>query len=464
MIGHQSVQAQGPCGGKPCPVIKVETPRPRKPPPPVGPTSRGSKQPPSPAPAADPVECQDSNLVVVCGLPGCEITLEGRESTRAKFKALSKVVTDDLGGYTFQVLGNYFYKVRATKPGYDPFESAVKKIPCDEYEEIKATLPAKPVMLRVRTVPPEADIYLEGLKQPHGKSDRTGLFSYWLTTPTLLIEARKPGYLSDTKTVFLAPEVAAQEIVLSLEPIKATLQISANVANARVTIDSQKSPNSITEKILLSPGNHVITVEALGYATARFDISVKPEESLTKTLKLDRLSVNDLQAQAQTLFSRRAYDDVLKLTQFIFEADAINAAANKLAGLVYLERADLPNAELRFDKALAGGETVSLPVRRHVGEKFESNKGHDVCESQLLLTKTELEFRNSRNPAENFKVPYDQVQVLGIQLKNSVAIYLKTKIAIAGKRRDYNFYSFDREISQTGKPYLEMIQRLLRSH
>ena len=107
---------------------------------------------------------------------------------------------------------------------------------------------------------------------------------------------------------------------------------------------------------------------------------------------------------------------------------------------------------------------MTLQVRRHAGEKFESTKGHDLCEAKLILTKSELEFKSDRNPAENFKVPYDQVQIIGLQLKNRVALYLGTKVSVAGKRRDYNFYSFDRELSQSGKPYLEMIQRLLRSH
>jgi len=91
-------------------------------------------------------------------------------------------------------------------------------------------------------------------------------------------------------------------------------------------------------------------------------------------------------------------------------------------------------------------------------------KGHNVCDARLILSKTELEFKSDSTPAENFKVPYDQVQIVGIQLKNRVALYLATKVNVAGKRRDYNFYSFDQELSQSGKPYLEMIQHLLRSH
>jgi len=87
-----------------------------------------------------------------------------------------------------------------------------------------------------------------------------------------------------------------------------------------------------------------------------------------------------------------------------------------------------------------------------------------LCEAQLNLGKNELEFRGIRSPTEDFKVSYDQVQVGSIQMKNSTAAYLNTKVNVNGKRRDYNFYSFDRELSALGKPYLEMVQRLLRSH
>ena len=454
--------AQGPCGGKPCPVVKVpgtRTPPPRPRPRPVPPRAG------TPPPVEQPEQvCQDADLVVVCGMPGCEITLEGRQSTRAKFLPLSKSITDDLGGYTFQVPGNQWYKVNVTKLGYEPFPPETRRVECDDHQQMKAALKAKPVTLRIRTRPAESDIYLEREQHPAGKSDANGLFSYLLTKPTVLIEARKKGYLSDTKTVMLAPELAAREIVLSLEPISATLMLTSNVPNARVTIDSQRTSKSVQEKIPLAPGRHNISVEALGYTPASFEITVTPEEVVSRPITLERMPIASLRAQATTLFGSRAYDDVLKLAQFMIETDANNGGAHLLIGLVHIERANFTAAELHLDKALSGGETVSLQVRRHAGEKFESTKGHDVCDGKLILSKTELEFKSDRNAAENFKVPYDQVQLVGIQLKNRVALYLGTKVNVAGKRRDYNFYSFDRELSQSGKPYLEMIQRLLRSH
>ena len=473
LLGQRAVMAQGPCGGKPCPVVKVNQPIPSGPRPPRGPRHPvPGPRPPGPKPTPNPSEptpvpatvCEDSDLVVVCGMPGCKIILEGKPSARAPFKALTTVVTDDLGGFTFQVLGEQSYRAKVSKDGYNSFESEVKNVTCDDQQEIKASLLAKPVTLRVRTDPPEADIYLEGQKQAYGKSDASGLFSYLQKQQTLLIEARKPGYLSATKNVYLAPEVGAREILLSLEPIKAVLRITSNIETARVTVDSEASSKQVTEKILLAPGKHTVSVKALGYGPQQFDVTVRPEETITKDLKLERLPVSTLLDQANTFYSSRAYDDVIKLAQFVLEADATNATANRLLGLVYLERADLATAQSRFDLALAGGESVMLRIRRHEGEKFELNKGHNTCDAQLILGKNELEFKSTRSPIDNFKVPYSQVQITGIQLKNNVATYLKTKVTVNGKSRDYNFYSFDRELSQAGKPYLEMIQRLMRSH
>lgn len=457
-----STYGQGPCGGKPCPIKII--PGVRKPP------KRGPHPTPPPrdgtsAPIEKPVEaCQDGDLVVVCGMPGCEIALEGGDKPRGRFRPLGKSITDDLGGYAFQVPGNQWYKVNVSKPGYEPFPAAPQHVDCDDQKELKADLRAKPVTIRIRTRPAESDIYFEHEQQPAGKSDANGVFSYLLAKPTLLIEARKKGYLSDTKTVLLAPELAAREIVLSLEPISASLTLASNVPTARVTIDSQKISKSVQEKIPLAPGRHNISVDALGYTPLSFEITVTPEEVVSKSITLERMPIASLRSQATALFTSRAYDDVLKLAQFMLDADANSGSAHLLIGLVQIERANFAAAQPHLDQALSAGESVSLPVRRHPGEKFESTKGHDVCDAKLILGKSELEFKSDRNPTENFKVPYDQVQISGIQLKNRVALYLGTKINVAGKRRDYNFYSFDRELSQSGKPYLEMIQRLLRSH
>jgi hypothetical protein len=452
VAGAISIHAQGPCGGKPCPVVNIirnrkatNTPRPPRPGGNVSHTGR--------APVAAAPICEDSELSVVCGMPGCEMTLNGAD----------RQVTDELGGITFQVEGKQKYKVRVTKPGYNTYEKTEEKLQCGEAREIKATLPAKPVALRIRTRPAECDIFLDGQKQPQG-SDAQGMFFYVLANPTLLVEARKKGYLSSRKNIFLRPELANSETLLALDPISATVTLSANIESASVRIDDQKSPKPVNQRLLLPPGAHILTIEALGYAQATLELTVGPDESLHKDVTLQRLPIAALQAQASTLLSARSYDDVLKLSRFMLEAESENAMAHRLIGLVYVARGDFGNAAGELSKALTGNETVVLPVRRHAGEKFDLGKGHDLCPGQLVLTRSEVEFKSGHSSAENFKVGYDQMQIVGIQLKSNAAVYLGTKVTNNGKRRDYNFYSYDRELSQAGKPYLEMILRLLHPH
>jgi hypothetical protein len=464
---------QGPCGGKPCPRLVVAPSRsatttvkpPTPPKTPVRDTGSRSHRPPTIRPpkankgANAPVDkpavaepCADADLVIVCGMPGCEITLNGQQ----------KYVTDDYGGYNFQVAAKQNYKVRVTKPGYDVYEKTELRLDCGDDREVNAALTARPVSLKIRTVPAECDIYLDNQKQAKG-SDAQGLFSYLLTKPNLLIEARKQKYLSKTKSVVLKPELANNEIVLELEPLPATLRLSVNIPDAQVAIDS-KAPQPVAERLSLEAGSHTLTFDALGYAPVTMQTTVAPDETIDREVRLERLPVPALRAQAETLLAKRAYDDVLKLCRYIFESDSANGAGHRLEGSVYVARGDFNNAGSHFAQALSADEPVTLRIRRHLGEKFELSKGHDMCEARLILRKTELEFQGLRNPAEDFKVPYEQVQVIGMQMKSSVAAYLGTRVTTLGKRRDYNFYSFDKELSAADKPYLEMIQRLLRPH
>jgi len=395
--------------------------------------------------------CADGELTVVCGMPGCEITLDGRDRS----------VTDELGGITFQVEANHEYRVRVTKPGYEPYERKERKLGCGEPYEMKALLAAKPVALRLRTKPAECEIYLDGQKQAKG-SDEQGLFSFILAKPTVLVEAHKKGFLTATKNFLLVPELGNREFLLELDPISARVKVKVNIDGARIAVDNQKATRVTSEALLLRPGSHTLAIEALGYAPVKFDLTVGPDESVERSINLERLSLAALQSQALAAFSSRAYDDVLKLCRFIREVDAQNALAYRLSAQVYLERGDYGGAAPEIARALSGGETIALRIRRHAGEKFD--KGHNSCSGQLILSKTEMEFRSSDSPADNFKVGYNQIQIGVIKLKNSTAPYLATKVMLTGNKRDYNFYSFDKELSPAGKPYLEMIQNLLHPH
>ncbi len=418
------------------------------------PDKSGGKRPASNNPPRAVVKtCNAGELIVRCGMPGCDISLDN--SPRG--------TTDNTGDLRIPAASGK-HAIVASKPYYESVRAEVM-LACGAAETIEVRPKAKTVALRIRTSLPQCDIYVNNSPTPLGRSDAQGIFNYQVIPALLLVEARKKGYLSELQRINIASEGGSREITLVLAPIKASLIISTNVAGARASVDGGGALQPLTERLSLTPERHQITVDALGYAPATFELNPAPDDKVTKAVTLERLPTDELIRQAEKLYSQHAYADVRTLCKYIFESDNNNSAAHRLTGLTYLAEQDYANAAPHLEQALAANETIRLQVRRHPRESFDLHKGHDICDALLTLNKTEVEFQGLRDASENYKVPYSQIEVVGVQLKKDTALYLGTKVTVArGKRKEYNFYSFDKELSQSGKVYLELLQRLLRAH
>ena len=428
--------------GKPPPCKPTPTPKPPSPTP----------KPPTPTPAPT---CYPAELLVRCGLPGCAVALTGKQAQQG--------IANEQGDLTFSTPQGK-YTVKASKPGYEDATATVQ-LDCGGAQTVPLKLTMRPLTLRIRTTPPECEIIVD--RVPKGRSDARGLFSFQANSLAMMIEARKEGFLSSSKGIQLEPGKPEQEIALALSPIPAMLTISANFDNAQVRVDQQTEQRAVNEEIALPPGRHQLTVEALGHKPVTLEVNLPPGAKEKRSVRLDRLPLAELAQQAEAALKSRAYASVLKLCGYMFEADAASPIAHRLAGLARLAEQNYGAAEPHLARALAGGETISLPVRRHLGENFDPNRGHDVCQAVLLLGKSEVEFRGLQIATEDFKVPYSQAQMLRLETRGSGnrALALSVKVTLAGgRKRDYSFFSPDKEISLDGKPYLEMLQRLLQAH
>lgn len=386
-------------------------------------------------------------------MPGCEVSFNGDAA-------------DSLGDekqVTYEVeRGSYMVSVR--KAGYEPFSKSVK-VSCNETEKIEARLARRSVAVRLRTNLPGCEIYVGSPPALQGRSDDEGLFSYATSATQLLVEARKPGYQSAVEAFAVTTDLEKREVRLNLKPVPATLDVTANVEGARIGFVGREESYAAGEPFTLAPGTHRMTVGALGYAPREIEVKASPNETIKRTVELERLPVAELLAQAERFLSQRAYAEASTLARYVFETDAGNAHAHRIEGLTHLARGDYAKAEQSLQRALAGGASVRLQVRRHAGENFDPLKGHDACAAALILSKSELEFQGLQSPAENFKVPYASVAAAGVQLKKNAYVYLGAKVETArGKRKDYNFYGYDKELSQASAAYLRMIQNLLRAH
>jgi hypothetical protein len=413
-----------------------------------GPKTPKGGNTPRPAP-----RCEPGEIIVRCGTPGCAVSL-GENLVG---------MTNAAGELRFPARSGT-HAVAAGKPYHEDARAQVS-LACGGKEAVELRPRAKTVALRIRTNLPECDIYVNGSSSPVGRSDARGVFDYRVVPSQLLVEARKKGYLSQMQRVGVAPDGSVREIAFALEPIKASLTISAGVAGARVSVDGGAQTQPATDRVSLAPGRHRVTVEALGHAPATFEVDPAPDERIAKSVTLARLPAAELVRRAESLYNQRAYQDVLTLCNYVFEADGNNPSAHRLAGLAFLAGQDYGRAGAHLEKALSANEIVRLQVRRHPGEGFDLNKGHNDCDAVVTLNKHEVEFQGLRDPAANYRVPYAQIEVVGVQLKKNAALYLGTKVTVArGKKKEYNFYSFDKELSQSGRPFLNMLQLLLKPH
>ena len=457
-VGRQ--QKKDDCGRPDCPGVTrapaaPPVAKPRK----SEPRARRPAPPPAPREAAppprEPEGCQQTaELVVRCGEPGCRVSIDGN------FRGL----TNDKGELSVENLQGGPHKIEVSKQGYKD-NSRTISLQCGASEAADLGLRINPVRLRVRTAPPGADVFVNDQPVPVGRSDAAGLLELTAETHSLLIQVRKEGYFEDSRRVRVSPDAGGREIELTLKPIPAQLVVAANVAGARARVGKGDPRPLTSEPLSLAPGAHRIVVDALGYAPAAVELTAAPGETIKRSVTLARLPVAELIAQAESALRERAYETVLALCASAFEADRDAPAAHRLVGLAHVARQDFAAAAPHLARALAGGEVIQFPVRRHARESFDLLKGHDACEGWLLLGKGEVEYRGRQAAAENFRVPYAQLLVADVGLKKNVAAFLPTKVADArGRRQDYNFYSFDKELTQAGRPYLEMIRALLRPH
>jgi hypothetical protein len=378
-------------------------------------------------------------------------------------QAATRTAGED-GEARFAALPKGRYSVTVSKQGYDGNSAAVQ-LGCGENKSVELKLRVRPTILRLRTTPPHCEILIDG--QSRGQSDAQGAFSLQVTDAALKLEARKEGYLGVTKGLLLEPGRQEPEIVLALKPIPALLTVAVTPDSlkdsAKVRVDQQTERRAANEEIALAPGPHQLTIEALGHKTATLEVNLPPGAKERREVKLARLALTELAQQAEAAFQARAYANVMKLCNYMFEAEANNATAHRLAGLTYLADQNYAAAESHLTRAIAGGETITLAVRRHLREDFYLDRGHDQCQARLSISKDAVVFRGLQVAAEDFNVARSQVQLTGLQLRRNAVSCSGVKVTLPDKRkRDYCFFAPDQELTNSHKALLEMLQRLLQ--
>ncbi|HEX7957997.1 MAG TPA: carboxypeptidase-like regulatory domain-containing protein, partial [Pyrinomonadaceae bacterium] len=238
-----------------------------------------------------PPRCEEAEVLVKCGLPGCSVSVDGKP----------RGLTNDSGEFLVEGVPRGARTVAISKPGYEG-DSKRLTLACGASETANLSLKIRPVRLRVRTAPPEAEVFVGDPPARVGRSDAQGVLEYVANTPRLLVTARKPGYLDDNRRVNVNPDSAQQEVVLNLKAIPAQLTLAVNVSGARARVDGGEPRPLTSEPLALAPGAHRVEVDALGYAPAALDLTAAPGETAKKAVSLERLPAAELTSRAEAAF------------------------------------------------------------------------------------------------------------------------------------------------------------------
>ena len=194
-------------------------------------------------------------LTVQCNVVGAQVSINGK-----------------LAGYTTpnfsQLLAAGVYKIKVSKAGYPDFNTTVTM--AGQAVTITAVLGAPAVAPPPVVVPPPqilqysisvnanvqgADVIING--NPAGKTP----FSAQVPQGSYTVTVRAPGYLDFSQNVVVNGPV---QVNANLQPLQATLSVTANVQGAEVVINGNpagRTPFSAQ----LPQGSYTVTVRAPGY-------------------------------------------------------------------------------------------------------------------------------------------------------------------------------------------------------
>ena len=228
----------------------------------------------------------------------------------------------------------------------------------------------------------------------------TSLIIRKLDVGSYTIAAKKPGYHDETRVVEVEKN-QGRRVSIDLRPKMAILSVATNVPDAKISIANLGDFERPVEKALVKPGSYQIMISRRGYQSREVTVNLKTagrEERLN--LILEPLRVDAVLDIAFEHIKNKRLAEAEDLAADVLELNPQHARANLALGFVHLHRAENEKAVVRILQAIAGGETLSLPVTVRV----EPTDAKGVAATFNLDSRV-LRFESSERPGLNFSIP-----------------------------------------------------------
>ena len=227
----------------------------------------------------------------------------------------------------------------------------------------------------------------------------TSLIIRTLEVGSYTIAAKKPGFHDESRAVEIE-HGEGRRVSIDLRPKMAILSVASNVPDAKIGIEGLGDFERPIEKALVKPGIYRVRVSRRGYVSREIVVDLKTagrEERLN--LIIEPLRVDSGLDLAFDHIKNERFDEAAALAGDVLELNPHHARANLALGLVHLNRAETKKAVDRILRAIAGGETFTLPITVRV-----ETTDIQTVSAVIRLDTRSLLFESSERPGLNFSI------------------------------------------------------------
>lgn len=183
------------------------------------------------------------------------------------------------------------------------------------------------------------------------------------------VVAKKPGYYDEIRIVDVHAN-KRRKVVMNLRPEMALLTVNTNLADAEIDIAEVGRFKGSLNRHFVKPGAYNVTVQRRGYVAQSAAVNLRmPGREQILNFVLQPMRVDAILAQADEKISSHDLDSAAIMMKDILLRNPSHAKANLLYGQILFERGDV-SATVFLQRAISGGETLSLPVKYNENDKL----------------------------------------------------------------------------------------------
>lgn len=254
------------------------------------------------------------------------------------------------------------------------------------------------------------------------------------------------GHNPATQTITLKAG-SNESVQMPLEALKGSLNITTDVEGATIVIEGFNPFQDKVVSLPINAGDYQITVSKKGYKRSSQSENIAPGQTKNIRIRLEKITVQELLAEAQQSYSSRNHQNVITLCEQALELEPNNARAHFFIGLSLYVLKDYKRSIDHLVPAISSGGVLRLPFGHRRRQLF-----HEWLEfGELELTQTTLAFKAKDNKTAetsvtkplDIKVDYSKITKLRTENKGykeswrlSIDVLLPKK---KGKEDENNF-------------------------